>query len=138
MAKALAIIYDEKDRQRVIDWIKLAPLETRVEIKGPKRTLPQNDRMWAMLTDIVKQKKTIDGKRFTTDEWKAIFMEALGREQIALPTIDGRNFFTIGHSSSNLGKQEMSDLIELMFAWGAENDVVWSDPELRSQLEAAE
>jgi len=132
MAKALAVIYDEKDRQQIIDWIKLAPLETRVEIKGPKRTLPQNDKMWSMLTDIVVQKKTIGGRTFKTDEWKAIFMEALGREQVALPTLDGRSFFSIGHSSSALEKQEMSDMIEFMFAWGAENDVVWSDPKLRS------
>lgn len=135
MARALAIIYDEKDRQRVIDWIKLAPIETRVEIKGPKRTLSQNDRMWAMLTDIVVQKKTINGQTFKADEWKAIFMEALGREQPALPTLDGRSFFSIGHSSSSLEKSEMSDLIEFMFAWGAENDVVWSDPALQSYEE---
>ena len=28
---------------------------TRVEFKGPKRTLDQNSRMWAMLTDVSRQ-----------------------------------------------------------------------------------
>ena len=132
MGHAMVIIYNEKERLRVLDWIKLAPLESRVDIKGPKRTLSQNDRMWAMLTDIVVQKKTIDGKKFTTDEWKVIFLQALGREQNVLPSLDGHSFFSSGHSSSTLTKEEMSDLIEFMFAWGAENDMVWSDPQLRS------
>lgn len=135
MAHALAVIYDEKDRQRVIEWMKVAPIGTRVDIKGPKRTLPQNDRMWAMLTDIVRQKKEIDGQTFTTDEWKVIFLQALGQEQDVLPTLDGRNFFSTGHSSSNLGKEAMSNLIEFIFAWGAENDVIWSDPQLASYEE---
>jgi hypothetical protein len=135
MGRALAIIYDEKDRQRVLDWIKVAPIGTRVDIKGPKRTLPQSDKMWAMLSDIVRQKKTIDNQTFTTDEWKTIFIQAIGQEVNVLPTLNGRNFFSTGYSSSSLTKQAMSDLIEFIYAWGAENDVHWSDPQLASYEE---
>lgn len=128
----LAIIHDENDRQQVISWIKTCPEGTRVQLKKPARTLPQNDRLWAMLTDIVKQKKTIGGQTFTTDEWKAIFLQALGVELHTLPTLDGRNFFGTSYSSSAMTKEGMSDLIEFMFAWGAENDVIWSDPAMKS------
>jgi hypothetical protein len=48
---ALVVIHDEKARQRVLDYIRGAALGSRVDIKGPKRTLPQNDRMWAMFSD---------------------------------------------------------------------------------------
>lgn len=132
MGRALAIIHTEEIRRRVLDWIARAPLGTRVEIKGPARTKSQNDRMWAMLTDIVAQKKTIDGRTFTTEEWKSIFLQALGHEQQVLPTLDGQSFFAIGMSSSALSKSEMSDLIDYIFAWGAENEVIWSDPTLES------
>jgi NinB protein len=137
MPKALAIIYDQTDRDRVINWIKLAPIETRVEIKGPKRTLPQNDRMWAMLTDVATQKEHA-GRKYKPDQWKVLFMHACGREVQFIPSLDNSTFIPWGQSSSDLSKQEMTDLIEFMFAWGAENGIVWSDPELVSLLEAAE
>lgn len=131
----LRVIHTEEDRQQIIDWIKSARLKTRVEVKGPRRTLPQNDKMWAMLTDIARGKKTINGREFPPEKWKSIFMQALGHEQDVLPTLDGSDFFVIDTSTSKLSEAEMSDLIEFIYAWGAENSVVWSDPELRSQEE---
>lgn len=136
MGKALAVIHTETDRQRVLDWITRAPLESRVEMNGPRRTKSQNDRMWAMLTDIVAQKKTCQGRTFDTNQWKAMFMEALGHEQETLPRLNGNGFFAVETSTSKLSTSEMSDLIDFMFAWGAENDVIWSDPELRSLEES--
>ena len=55
MGRALLVLANEAFRLKAIDWIRRAPLDTRVEFKGPKRTLPQNDRMWAMLTDLSGQ-----------------------------------------------------------------------------------
>jgi hypothetical protein len=130
VARALTVIRTEKDRAEAVGWVTKAKVGTRILFRGPTRTLPQNDRMWAMLTDIVKQKKTIDGREFTTDEWKCIFLEALGHETAYLPSLDGKRFVPMGNSSSELSTEEMSALIEFMFAWGAENSVRWSDPSL--------
>lgn len=102
------------------------PDETRVEFKGAKRTLPQNDRMWAMLTDVAAQ-KTHAGRRYTPDQWKVLFMHACGREVQFIPALDGSTFIPWGQSSSDLSKQEMTDLIECIAAWGAENGVVFHD-----------
>jgi hypothetical protein len=138
MAKAFQVLYTEHDREMVLEWIRKARLKSRVEIRGPRRTLPQNDKMWAMLTDIVKQKKTINGNVFNTDQWKSIFMQALGIEMKGdtLPTLDGRDWFTVdSFSSSKLSEEEMSNMIEYMYAWGAETNMRWSDPELPSYEE---
>lgn len=132
MGRARLVLHKEENREEAIEWVRKAPLGSRLDFKGPARTLEQNDRMWAMLTDIVKQHKTVNGTRYSTDEWKIMFLEALGREQDLLPKLDGSGFFATGYSSSNLSIPEMSDLIEFMFAWGAENDVRWSDPALES------
>lgn len=114
------------DRATAHRWIDGLPVGTRVTFKGPQRTLEQNDRMWAMLTDIARQ-KTLNGRRWTTDQWKVIFLEAVGRETEFIPSLEGR-FIPYGQSSSDLSVKEMADLIEYMFAWGAENSVRWSDP----------
>jgi hypothetical protein len=135
MSHALAVLYTEADRQRVLEWIKVAEIGSRVELKGPKRTLPQNARLWAMISDIVDQKKTIDNQEFQAEEWKCIFLQALGQEPDILPTLDGRNFFSTGHSSSKLSKEQMSALLEYIICWGAENNVRWSDPQLQSYEE---
>tara|TARA_R110000822_G_scaffold38988_2_gene107531 strand:+ start:1490 stop:1918 length:429 start_codon:yes stop_codon:yes gene_type:complete len=125
MSRALITLYAASDRQRAISWIQKLPHGTRVEFKEAKRTLPQNDRMWAMLTDISVQRKHHVVK-YTPEQWKVIFMAACGREFLFIPALEGHGFIPWGQSSSDLSKQEMSDLIEFMFAWGATNGIVWS------------
>ncbi|MGY3535371.1 recombination protein NinB [Bradyrhizobium sp. USDA 4452] len=127
--RALLVLSTRAIREKAIDWIMRLPPGTRVEFKEPQRTLEQNDRMWAMLTDIARQ-CTLNGRRWSTDQWKVIFLHELGREAQFIPSLSG-NFIPYGQSSSDLGVKEMSDLIESMFAYGAENGVRWSDPKLQ-------
>ena len=49
-----------------------------------------------------------------------------------LPALDLKTFVPIGHRSSDLSKSEMTELIELIFQWGAEHGVTFHD-----SLEAA-
>ena len=131
MARALLILSNPAVRERAIAWIKNAPDFTRVELKEPKRTVPQNDRMWAMLTEIAT-KALLGGKRYSADEWKCIFLDALGQEMKFLPKLEGNGFVPIGHRSSDLSVKEMSDLMELMTAWCANNGISISEPEWRA------
>lgn len=132
MARALLILINPAIRARAADWLAKAPEGTRVEFKAPQRTLEQNSRMWAMLTDIATQKEH-GGRKYSADDWKVIFLSALGRETRFVPTLYGEGFIPIGQSSSDLSKSEMSDLIELMFSWGAENEVVFHEPEVKTE-----
>ncbi len=128
MSRALFVLWNEDMKRRAIDWIRSSPKESRVECKGPKRTLPQNARMWAMLTDVSRQKQHC-GLTYPPETWKVIFLHALGREIQFVPSLDGQEIIPLGLSSSDLEIPEMADLIESMFAWGAENGVVWSEPQ---------
>ena len=104
-------------------WIRAAPIGTRVTFKAHKRSTAQNDHMWAILTDIAAQKEHC-GRKYTPDAWKVIFLAAIGQEVQFIPSLDGKTFIPWGQSSSDLSKKEMTDLIEFMMAWCAENDVV--------------
>jgi hypothetical protein len=126
MSRALLIIQRNADRERAVRWCQKAPPGTRVEFKETKRSLPQNSRMYAMLTDIARQKEHC-GRKYTVDQWKAIFMHALGQEVQFIPSLDEKTFILLGYHSSDLSKGEMSALIELMLAWGAENGVKFHD-----------
>ena len=126
MSRRLVTIQKEADRELALSFVKAAPVGSRVEIKAGKRSLPQNDRMWAMLTDIARQLPW-HGKTLRPDDWKLIFLDALKREANNVPNIDGTGFVNINTSSSDLSKQEMTDLIELMFAFGANHGVKFQD-----------
>lgn len=97
----------------------------RMEVKEPKRSDAQNDRLWEMLGRISKR-MTINGKRYGSDQWKCIFMKQMGKEASFLPTLDGESFFPTGFRSSDLSVQEMSEMQTFMEAWAAEQGVdIW-------------
>lgn len=87
------------------------------------RTIEQNDKMWATLTDISKQ---VDwyGQKLSPEDWKHVLSASL-KKQRAVPGIDG-GFVVLGQSTSQMSIKEMSDMIELATAFGAERGVRFS------------
>ena len=113
---------------RVLD---AAPDGSIAKILPPRRTLDQNSKLWAMLSDISVSMP--EGRRHTPEDWKAIFMNACGWEVQFLSGLDGRPFPS-GFRSSKMSKEQMGDLISFVLAYGDEHGVRWSDD---SQQEAA-
>jgi len=122
MTRALLILTSQGVRERAIDWIRKAPVNTRVEFKKPRRTLAQNDKMWAMLTEISGKAK-YHGRRLTPAHWKAVFMQGLEREIDVVPSLDGKSFVQLNNSSSDLSLEEMSMLIEIIHAYCAREGI---------------
>lgn len=128
MGRALITINGKADRERAAKLLFAVPAGTRVEFKQTKRSIPQNDRFWAMLTDVAQQ-LTWHGKRMRPEDWKLVFLDSLKREVRAVPNIDGTGFVNLGRSSSDLSKDEMGDLMEIIAAFGAQHAVVFHDTE---------
>lgn len=116
-------ITTEAQRQTLIRDVLKAPLGFTVTAKRNKRSVPQNARMWALLTIISRGTKW-HGLTLSEDDWKIVFLEALGHEMRMVPNIAGNGFVNLGRSSSALSKDEMSDLMELIAAFAAERGVV--------------
>ena len=95
-----------------------------LEVKPETRSLAQNSRLWAMLTDISRQ---VDwyGNKLTPEEWKDVFSAALKKQKV-IPGLDG-GFVVCGQRTSRMTRAEMSELQELMAAFGAERGVVFHD-----------
>lgn len=126
MDRALLILSSEAIRSKAIDWIRRLPAGTRVQFSAPKRSLPQNDKMWALLTEVSEQVPW-HGQKLEPEDWKLVFMDALNREMRIVPAIDGRGFVNLGRSSSKLSVNEMRDLIELIYAFGAQHGVTFNE-----------
>jgi len=118
------ILSNAFNRNRAKALIDRAPDGYVASIAEPKRTLDQNNKLWAMLTDISVSKPL--GRRHTPDDWKAIAMNACGWECQFCEGLDGRPF-PKGFKSSDLTKSQMSTLIEWLQAFGDENGVHWTN-----------
>ena len=127
MSRALLILDTEATRQQAVEWCQKLKPGTRVEFKAPKRSDDQNAKMWAMLTEVSMQVRHHE-LRLSSEDWKLIFLDALKRENRLVPNLDGNGMVSLGRSSSDLSKAEMSDLIELIYEYGARNGVVFKEP----------
>ena len=120
-----------------------------VEVKEITRSLSQNARQWAMLADICGQvgwRRAVwrgdrcvqDGayvnfsecpqaRKLTSEEFKDVFTAAI-RKPNMLGSLDGGGIVAVGLRTSKMSVREMSELQELMSAFGAERGVEWSEP----------
>ena len=115
MSRRLYVLDTRAKRTTVARIIATLEKFSRVEIKGPKRTLPQNDKMWAMLTEFAEQAQWA-GKKRTELEWKDLFTAAVkvaGGGVEAVPGLEG-GLMLLGLHTSDMSVAEMADLITYM------------------------
>ncbi len=108
-------------RAGAIQAIKDAEYGYIVKISEPTRSLDANAAMWAMLNDISRQ-VVWHGRKLDSIDWKNIFTASLKKMDV-VPNLDGTGFVVLGQSTSKMTKREMSDLLELIQAFGAQNNV---------------
>ena len=132
MSRHIVVLVNDRLRAKAVEYVQKARPGSRVEFKGPKRSVDQNAKMWACLSDIARQIQW-HGLWLTADDWKLMFLDALKRvqhEELRLvPNLDLTGFVNLSTSTSDLDKEEMADLITLMLAWGDQHEVFWSEPE---------
>lgn len=132
------IISSADDIQYAVNWVDsmarkgLQAGPVLLSLGRPRRTLDQNAKMWPMLNDVAVQVEWY-GERLKPEDWKDIFTASL-RKQKAVPGIDG-GFVVLGMRTSKMKKSEFSELIELIYAFGAEHEVSWSEKAKESYQE---
>lgn len=95
------------------------------------RTLAQNTKMWPMLRDIAKQVQWhVNGRLewLSEEDWKDIFTSALVKDQRVAQGLEG-GWVLLGVHTSKASRAFIADMIELMYAFGSQRGVMWSDPE---------
>lgn len=112
-------------RAYAAEALRRAPDNATVSIKAPRRTIEQNDKMWAMLHDIARAKP--DGREWVPDTWKGAFMHLLGHQCMFAEGLDGTGPFPVGFRTSKMSVPQMRDLIELMYEYGARHNIEWRE-----------
>lgn len=137
MAKVISFLFHREKRDvflaawRAAEQIEdLSKWELILRPARSKRTLDQNAKLWAMLTDIAEQVPwSVDGRMqfIEPEEWKDILTAALKQELRVAAGING-GVVLLGRRTRNMTIKEMSDLIELMNVFGAERGVRFKCP----------
>lgn len=133
MSRALLTLAGQRERAQAVDLIRRAPINSRVEFKGPARSLDQNSTMWLWLTAIAS-KLDWHGQKYGAEDWKDNLMHAFRRARW-MPSEDG-GMVPIGLSTSGLSREEMSDFIELVIAFAARHGVTLPEIEPSSTTRA--
>lgn len=103
--------------------------KVRIEECAPTRTLEQNAKMWAVLTDIAQQVPWfVDGKEqlLEPDDWKDILTAGLKKTQRIAQGVEG-GFVMLGVRTRKMKIGEMVELIEFAHWFGAQKGVVFGD-----------
>lgn len=108
------------------DWIKGGPVQ--ITLDEPKRTLAENALLHVLISELAGKLEWA-GKKRDTETWKrllvAAWMRAEGNPVEILPALDGNGVELIPVRTSGLGKKACADLIEFIYAWGAEQGIRW-------------
>jgi hypothetical protein len=83
--------------------------------------LPQNSLLWSRLSEVASQVEWY-GQKLSAEDWKDMFTASLRRTRV-VPGIDPGTFVPLGMRTSDMSSEEMTNLLELIAAFGAERGV---------------
>jgi len=124
MTRATVVIRSAPDRAKVCRWAQNVEPGTVIEFRKARRSQDQNALLWAMLTNVSKQVEWY-GQKLTAEDWKDVFTASLRRSRV-IPGIEAGSFVVLGMRTSDMTKDEFSNLIELIHAFAAERGVMFS------------
>lgn len=124
---ATLILRDDRVKQTARHYIDIAPPDTVVKFYAPSRTGSQNALLWVLLGEVASQ-SSLHGVQHTKEGWKVIFMSALGHESKFVLGIN-HEVVPLEARTSKMSKEQMTDLIEFIFQYGAENGVTFDEPD---------
>lgn len=123
--KRTFILVHETARNLALQHVKNAPEGYCVTISEPTRSLEQNSALWPHLEEISEQVEWY-GRKLSPEDWKHVFTASLKKLDV-VPNLDSTGFVALGMSTSRMSKRELSDLIELIRAFGAERGVKFKE-----------
>jgi hypothetical protein len=102
-----------------------------LEIKAVNKSREQEEKYHAMIGDIAKQAKHL-GSVWDAESWKRFLLwqyakdNDLNQGQI-VPSLDGTGIVQLGLQSRHFSKEEASEFVEWLHAWGAENGITFTE-----------
>ncbi|MDE2104025.1 MAG: recombination protein NinB [Patescibacteria group bacterium] len=121
--------------QRAWEYAKprlMAGTRLALELRPETRSSAENRLLHALIGEIAQQKEWA-GKNREPETWKRLLVAAWcrvrGESVEILPALDGHGVDIVPARTSKLTRAECADLIEFVYAWGAQNSVQFAAQE---------
>lgn len=126
-------------RQNAAQACMSAPDGYMAVIDEPSKKRIQEEKYHAMIGDIAAQVEML-GEKWGDEDAKRILIDAFARVMKAagtplkqsgriVPSLDGTGVVQLGIQSRKFKVMEAAQFIEYLYAFGAENNVIWTEKE---------
>lgn len=142
MSKRTFFLVHDTARQNAGRYVlEDAPEGFMVTVSEPTKKRIQEEKYHAMLADLSRQ-TTYAGRNWDEDDTKRILIDEFAEEmRLAgtplhhdgrlIPSENGRRVIQLGIQSRDFWVKEAAQFIEFLYAYGAERNVIWSEPKER-------
>ncbi len=125
-------LWGSADRATAAKACHAAPKGWTCTLAPPKRSLPQNDRLHAMLTDILRSKYEHYGRKMDMDDLKTLFVSAwqleTGRGSYIVRGLDGDGLVQLRRPTSKMKVDELGELMTIVERFCAERGITLREP----------
>jgi len=114
-------------------WPKvLKALQTKqltLEIKDATKSRDQEEKYHAMIGEIAKQAQHL-GAKWDSESWKRLLVDQFCKDNglktgAVIPNLAGDGIVQLGMQTRNFTKEQASEFVEWLNAWGAEHGVTF-------------
>ena len=124
---------DEKQAKALMTglWPKvLKALQTKqltLEIKDATKSRHQEEKYHAMIGEVAKQAQHL-GAKWDAESWKRLLVDQFCKDNglktgAVIPNLSGDGIVQLGLQTRNFTKEQASEFVEWLHAWGAEHGV---------------
>jgi len=126
---------DEKQAKSLMTglWPKvLKALQTKqltLEIKDATKSRHQEEKYHAMIGEVAKQAQHL-GAKWDAESWKRLLVDQFCKDNglktgAVIPNLAGDGIVQLGLQTRNFTKEQASEFVEWLHAWGAEHGVTY-------------
>jgi len=114
-------------------WPKvLKALQTKqltLEIKDATKSRHQEEKYHAMIGEVAKQAQHL-GAKWDAESWKRLLVDQFCKDNglktgAVIPNLSGDGIVQLGMQTRNFTKEQASEFVEWLHAWGAEHGVTY-------------
>jgi hypothetical protein len=112
---------------KVLNALKTKQLT--LEIKESGKTREQEEKYHAMIGEIAKQAEHF-GSKWDAESWKRLLVDQFCRDNgiktgAVIPNLSGDGIVQLGMQTRKFTKEQASEFVEWLHAWGAEHGVTY-------------
>jgi len=101
-----------------------------LEIKDASKSRDQEEKYHAMIGEIAKQAQHL-GSKWDAESWKRLLVDQFCRDNdiktsVVIPNLSGDGIVQLGMQTRKFTKEQASEFVEWLNAWGAEHGITYS------------